>query len=193
MNCRGGHLVIKIKTQHQCFVIWGWERMGTEKPNPWLNIVSCSSWIFLWFLAMEAFRCGKVFHWIFSAALPNARHTVRFLTQECYFNRHCTKKSLVYVSVDAHVYLPLLCGSLLFSSWFSLPSRSSEGDGAFFPSLRSQHVAGNTWKKGSKPFPAPHCLHLLSKTRCLVSTPKRQHCLKPAEKTKSNTLLQATF
>lgn len=30
--------------------------------------------VFLRFLAMEAFRCRKVFHWIFSAALPNACH-----------------------------------------------------------------------------------------------------------------------
>lgn len=76
---------------------------GDGKTQTLANVVSCSSWILLWFLAMEVFRCRKVFHWIFSAALPNA---VRFLTQKCYFNRHCTKnQSLVYVSVDG-THLP---------------------------------------------------------------------------------------
>lgn len=146
---------------------------------------------------MEAFRCGKVFHWIFSAALPDARHAVRFLTQKCYFNRHCTKKKKTTQSCLCFSRCTCLPASpVRFLPVFLLifPSQQEQwGDGAFFPSLGSQHVAGNTWKKGSKLFPAPHHLRLLSKKQCLVCTPKRQHCLKPAEKTKSNTLLQATF
>lgn len=167
---------------------------GDGKTQTLANVVSRSSWIFLWFLAMEAFRCGKVVHWIFSAALPNARHAVQFLTRKCYFNRHCTKKPESCLCFSRCTCLPASPVRLPPVLLLVFPSQQEQwGDGAFFPSLRSQHVAGNTWKKGSKPFPAPHCLRLLSKTRCLVSTPKRQHCLKPAEKTKSNTLLQATF
>lgn len=55
---------------------------GDGKTQTLANLVSCSSWIFLGFPAVEAFRCTKVFHWIFSAALPNARHAAWFLTQK---------------------------------------------------------------------------------------------------------------
>lgn len=152
MNCRGGHLVIKIKTQHQCFVIWGWERMGTEKPNPWLNIVSCSSWIFLWFLAMEAFRCGKVFHWIFSAALPNARHTVRFLTQECYFNRHCTKKRVLFMFQSMHMFTCLSCAAPSCSPpGFPFPAGAVRGMVLFFPASGPSTLQATPGKKAPSP------------------------------------------
>lgn len=99
---------------------------GEGKTQTLANVVRCSSWIFLGFLATGVFHCRKVFHWIFSAALPNAPHAVWFLTQKCYFNRHCTKKkaSFVHVSVNARVYLPLLCGSLLV---FPFPAGAVRG------------------------------------------------------------------
>jgi len=61
-----------------------------------------------------------------------------------------------------------------------------------FPAHRCA-LAADAWEKSSESFTAPHCLGLLSKIWCLVSTSKQQHCLKQAEKKKSNTLLQATF
>ena len=76
--------------------------------------------------------------------------------------------------------------------WMGKPSVLSITD-LRFPARRGA-LAADAWeKKSAKPFTAPRCLGLLSKIWCLVSTSKQQHCLKQAEKKKSNTLLQATF
>lgn len=87
---------------------------GDGKTQTLANVVSCSSWISLGFLAVEVFRCTKVFHWIFSAALPNTRHAAWFLHKNVFLTDIVQKNpSFVHVSVNAYICLPLLCGSLL--------------------------------------------------------------------------------
>lgn len=98
---------------------------GEGKTQTLANVVRCSSWIFLGFLATGVFHCRKVFHWIFSAALPNAPHAVWFLTQKCYFNRHCTKKKpVLFMFQPMHVFTCLSC---VAPSWFPFPAGAVRG------------------------------------------------------------------
>lgn len=98
---------------------------GEGKTQTLANVVRCSSWIFLGFLATGVFHCRKVFHWIFSAALPNAPHAVWFLTQKCYFSRHCTKKKpVLFMFQSMHVFTCLSC---VAPSWFPFPAGAVRG------------------------------------------------------------------